>query len=86
MFGKSIFLRNEAFERENFSLALKIVRRRRAIFLQSGRCGVSPLEGVAKNAARRLERGGNLPHQKNRADLLTNWIFEFIFSAQVCSL
>ena len=23
---------------------------------------------------------------KNRAGLLTNWIFEFIFSAQVCSL
>jgi hypothetical protein len=50
MFGKSNFLRNEAFERENSSLAFKIARRRRAIFLQSGHCGVSPLEGVAKNA------------------------------------
>ena len=34
------------------------------LFLQSGRCGVSPLEGVAKNAARRLQRGGGPPHQK----------------------
>ena len=35
------------------------------LFLQSGRCGVSPLEGVAKNAARRLQRGGAFPpHQK----------------------
>ena len=54
--------------------------------MQSGRCGVSPLEGVAKNAARRLQRGGDFPLQKNRAGLLTNWIFESIFSAQVYSL
>ena len=47
MIDKSVFRKNEAFERDNFSLALKIVRRRRAFFLQSGRCGVSPLEGVA---------------------------------------
>ena len=36
------------------------------------------------------KRGGDFPHQnnfqKNRAGLLTNWIFESIFSAQVCSL
>jgi hypothetical protein len=36
MFGKSIFLRNEAFERENSSLALKIVRRRRAFIFAVG--------------------------------------------------
>ena len=30
--------------------------------------------------------GETTPFKKNRAGLLTNWIFEFIFSAQVCSL
>ena len=30
--------------------------------------------------------GETSPFKKNRAGLLTNWIFEFIFSAQVCSL
>ena len=32
------------------------------------------------------KRGGDLPLLKNRAGLLTNWIFESTFSAQVCSL
>ncbi len=36
------------------------------------------------------KRGGDLPlqnnFQKKLAGLLTNWIFEFIFSVQVCSL
>ena len=83
MFGKSIFLRNEAFERENFSLALKIVRRRRAIFF-----AVGALRGVParRGSEQRSASEGKAFPLKNLVGLLTNWIFEFIFSAQVCSL
>ena len=96
MIDKSVFRKNEAFERENFSLALKIVRRRRAnFFCNRGVAGCPRIEGVA--ALRQAQgpwdlwlakesEGETSPFKKNRAGLLTNWIFESIFSAQVCSL
>ena len=82
MFGKSIFLRNETFERENSSLAFNDSGR---FFAVGALRGVPARRGCEKRR-RQLERGGDLPLQKNRVDLLTNQIFKFIFSAQVCSL
>ena len=88
MFGKSIFLRNEAFERENSSLAFKIARRRRAfIFAVGALRGVPARRGSEQQGASEGETSPiKIIFRRNRAGLLTNWIFEFIFSAQVCSL
>ena len=52
MIDKSVFRKNEAFERENFSLALKIVRRRRAFIFAGGALrGVPARRGSEQQSA-----------------------------------
>ncbi|MGB1096144.1 MAG: hypothetical protein ACPG09_06780 [Paracoccaceae bacterium] len=40
---------------------------RGGIALSTGRCGVSPLEGVMKNALARLQSGEGIPHPDHTA-------------------
>ena len=61
MIDKSVFRKNEAFERENFSLAFKIARRRRAIFF-----AVGALRGVPA-------RRGSECHRENPAFAGMTW-------------
>jgi hypothetical protein len=64
MIDKSVIRKNEAFERENFSLALKIVRRRRANFFAVWALRGVPARKGSERPGTGLKRGGDFPLQK----------------------